>query len=151
MLVKITLFTKTHRMKKSNATICKNILPTHLSTLILGCETLLNICSNYIIKNQDSLNSMYKTKSKQLWDLINSNQFEGEDKKIICSVMAEVSRKQKLLRLVDCEDVPASVLYEEYGESDIFLKENHVYDIVNGEPLVISNELKRSVSNFVSC
>lgn len=121
-----------------------------MSKLILECENLLDICSTYVVKNQDLLNTMYKTKSKLLWDLVNSNRYEGEDKNILYSVMADVNRKQKLLRLVDCEDIPASVLYEEYGESDIFLKENHVYHIVNEDPFVISDELKNSVSNFVN-
>nr|XP_022911943.1 uncharacterized protein LOC111422902 [Onthophagus taurus] len=113
------------------------------------CKALLDICSEYVIKNQNKLKKLYKTKKEFVWSLVNSNKYENEDLVLLYDVIEDLNKKEKFIRMIDSEDVCFEVLMEEYGESDVLLKERQIYETVTEDPFEITDDLREAVSSFV--
>lgn len=112
-------------------------------------KALLDICAEFVIKNQNYLRQYYNDKKEKVWKMVNSNKYNQNELCLLYEILKDLNKKAKLMRMIDNEETCLEVLFEEYGSSDVFLKEKHLYQIVNDDPFVISDELKDAVINFV--
>lgn len=54
------------------------------------------------------------------------------------------------MRSIDNEEMSEEIIREEYGNSDVFLKEQHINEYVIANPFIISDVLKDSIKEFVA-
>lgn len=77
--------------------------------------TLQDITAKYVIKNQQHLKIMYKSKLSKAWKLINSNTIDESEHLQKCyRTVEDLNKKTKLLRCIENNNVT----------DDLFLQEN---------------------------
>lgn len=81
--------------------------------------------------------------------MVNSNKYNQSELCLLYDMLKDLNKKAKLMRMIDNEETCQEVLFEEYGNSDVFLKEKHLFQVVNEDPFIVSDELKEAVINFV--
>ncbi|CAH2015788.1 unnamed protein product [Acanthoscelides obtectus] len=113
-------------------------------------KTLLDITANYVIRNQQQLNNFYKSRLKHAWRMINSDKYSGDTLNQCYNAVKDLNKKTKLLRCIENDNITIDILMEEYGNSDIFLREQHM--LPDYDPFEISEESMEIIRNFVeSC
>lgn len=116
---------------------------------ISDIKPLLDICAEFVIKNQNYLKQYYKEKKEKVWTMVNSNKYDQNELCLLYGILKDLNKKGKLMRMIDNEETCQEVLFEEYGNSDVFLKEKHLFKSINDDPFIVSEELKEAVINFI--
>ncbi|GJQ79131.1 hypothetical protein Trydic_g5384 [Trypoxylus dichotomus] len=112
-------------------------------------KPLLDICAEYIIKNQNYLKQYYRDKKEKAWKMVNTNKYNSNELCLLYEILKDLNKKAKLMRMIDNEEICQEVLIEEYGSSDVFIKEKHLFQSVNDDPFIVSDELQAAIINFV--
>ncbi|XP_030760564.1 uncharacterized protein LOC115885716 [Sitophilus oryzae] len=100
-------------------------------TLDIDLPSLLDLTADAVIKNHKKLKTCYQRKFDKAWKYIKSNLFTGDSLEKCYETLRDLNKKRKLLRDIENDNITDAVVAELYGDTDIFLKEKHVYDIVN--------------------
>nr|CAI5833626.1 unnamed protein product [Callosobruchus analis] len=110
-------------------------------------KPLLDIVANYVVRNEQKLKQIYKSRLKQAWRMINSNVYSGDVLNQCYSAVKDLNKKTKLLRCIENDNITEDILMEEYGNSEIFLKE---YNMPKFDPFDVSDECMTIINNFVA-
>ncbi|KAK4885468.1 hypothetical protein RN001_001739 [Aquatica leii] len=96
------------------------------------CKTLLEISSEYVISNLHNLYEIYQNKNDLAWKKLSNNEYVGENQDTCYRTIKDINNKTHLLRMIDNGYVPVEILFEQFGESQVFLKtlplENKIAD-----------------------
>lgn len=90
---------------------------------------------------------MYKKKQSKAWQLINGDVFTGFRLKECYNVVKDLNKKTKWLREIESDSISTDILMEEYKNSDILLKESHVFDEVTRDPFILSPHFETELFN----
>lgn len=82
--------------------------------------------------------------------MIYSNSYKGEALQKCYNVLNDLNKKSKVLRMIEDENITEDIYFEEFKNSDIYLKEKHTQHIVTNDPFQITNELENSVTDFLN-
>lgn len=81
--------------------------------------SLLDLTAFYVIKHQQRLTSLYKSKLGQAWKLINSNSIKEDDLKKCYTAVEDLNKKTKLLRCIENDKLTDDLFLT---ESSMFIK-----------------------------
>lgn len=115
----------------------------------LKCKKLVDICAEYVINNQNFLQKFYNTKKDTVWRIVNKNLCRGNDLQKCYDVIKDLNKKSKWMRSIDNEEISEEIIREEYGNSEIFLKEQHLSEYVIANPFIVSDVLKDAIKEFI--
>lgn len=91
---------------------------------------LVDVCARYIFANMEGLKKMYKDKNTSVWKLIYSCK-NNENLLRQCYTTVEYLNKQrKILRMIEDHEIPLDVFEEEYRNSEVLLKQNHLFNVL---------------------
>lgn len=113
-------------------------------------KSLLDIAATFVLKNEQKLKRMYNNKRNLTWKMIYSNSYKGEALQKCYNVLNDLNKKSKVLRMIEDENITEDIYFEEFKNSDIYLKEKHTQHIVTNDPFQITNELENSVTDFLN-
>lgn len=111
---------------------------------------MLDICAEYVITNQNFLEKYYKVRKEKVWNIVNSNSCDGDDLLKCYELIKDLNKKAKWIRSLDDEDTLHEVITEQYKDSDVFLKELHLFTKEEEDPFVLSEKLENAIENFCS-
>ncbi|XP_044263747.1 uncharacterized protein LOC123010728 [Tribolium madens] len=112
-------------------------------------KSLLDICATYVVQNEFSLKGMYRKKQSNAWRLINANVFLGPKLKQCYNVVKDLNKKMRWLREIESDNISTDTLMEEYKTSDVFLKENHIYEALQKDPFELSEECEAAIESLL--
>ncbi|VEN61623.1 unnamed protein product [Callosobruchus maculatus] len=110
-------------------------------------KPLLDITATYVVRNEQKLKQIYKSRLKQAWKMINSNLYSGDVLNQCYNAVKDLNKKTKLLRCIENDNITEDILMEEYGNSEIFLRE---YNMPKYDPFEVSEECMTIINNFVA-
>lgn len=111
-------------------------------------KRLLDICATYVVRNENALKEMYKRQQIRAWRLINDEALLESELKQCYDVVKDLNKKMKWLREIESENITCQLLMEEYKNSDIFLKENHMFHVLEKDPFELSEECERAIKTL---
>lgn len=119
--------------------------------ILVVCKKLVDICAEYVFLNESELKKTYANKHTQAWEAINGT-LEKDNLKQCYEVVKDINKKRKWLRMFEDEDITIEVFNEEYGNSEILLKQAHVFNTNEDDedPLRVSDRLQDAVLNFIN-
>lgn len=103
-------------------------------------HSLLDLTAMSVISNCAMLKNAYKRKFDRAWNLINTNQYQGTQLQQCYETLRDLNKKRKLLRDIENDNITIEVVTDLYKDVDIFLKEKHVYEIVNADLLEYASD-----------
>lgn len=112
------------------------------------CQNLLDVCAEYVIKNQAELQKYYKNLKHMAWKIVYENNCDGDELNQCYEVLRDVNKKEKWLRAADNEDFTHEILADEYGSSDIFMSETYM-DNNKKDPFLITASLKDAITFYI--
>lgn len=133
--------------KKAKLTKPKN-KNNKLTEDTLKCKTLLDLCAEYVISNQNQLEKFYKNQKQKVWNLLNGNVCNGDDLMKCYDLLKDLNKKSKWIRSIDDEDALGEIIQEEYKDSDIFLKEQHLTNRDEDDPFILSDKIQAAIDNL---
>lgn len=77
--------------------------------------------------------------------MINSDTIQGETLQKCYNAVHDLNKKTKFLRCIENDNITEDILMEEYGESEIFFKNQ----LPLRDPFVLSDEISDALKNFV--
>lgn len=95
------------------------------------------------------MNKYYTTKSNKVWKLINRNNYDKEILKQCYSYIRDINKKRDWLRMIDSGYISVDAVKEIYSDTEIFLRERHLHNLVNEDAFKVSNELISVVDNYL--
>ncbi|KAL1497864.1 hypothetical protein ABEB36_008751 [Hypothenemus hampei] len=98
---------------------------------IRSVQSLLDLTAVSVIRNSNKLKKTYQKKFEKAWKLIKSNQYNGTYLHQCYETLRDLNKKRKLLRDIENNNITEAVMAEMHQDVDIFLKEKHVYNVVN--------------------
>lgn len=104
---------------------------------------------DFVISNFDDLNKHYTSKSEEVWKLINQNNYDKAILKQCYSYIRDINKKRDWLRMIDLGYISVDAVKEIYGDTEIFLRERHLHNLVNQDAFQVSNELIGVVDNYL--
>lgn len=109
---------------------------------------LVDICARYIFSNIEGIKKMYQDKNTSVWEMIYNS--ENNDKVLQqCYTTIEYLNKQrKLLRMIEDNEVSLEVFEEDYGNSEVFLRQNHSLNVLEGSLFESSDLLVDAITKF---
>lgn len=116
---------------------------------VINCKSLLDLCTQYIVKNQYDLQKTYKKMKDMAWKMVYDNVFKGNELNMCYDVIRDMNKKEKWLRAIENEDITHEILAEVYGESDIFIQERNLAEYLNEDPFVVSPILANALTFYV--
>lgn len=87
--------------------------------------SLQDIAANYVIKHQQRLKLMYKSKLAQAWKLINSNLTNEDHLKKCYKTVQDLNKKAKLLRCIENDNLCDDLFLQ---DNDFLLKNNNIFE-----------------------
>ncbi|XP_017785334.1 PREDICTED: uncharacterized protein LOC108568640 [Nicrophorus vespilloides] len=115
----------------------------------IECKKLLDICVEYLIKNKTRLNQDYLTMKSKVWNMVNSNSYDGVVQEQLYTVIRDLNRKIKWMRLLDSDEVSEELLTEEYGSSEVFVKEKHMDGALSEGAYSMSDNLRTAILGYI--
>nr|CAH7760916.1 unnamed protein product [Callosobruchus chinensis] len=112
-----------------------------------SAKPLLDITANYVVRNEQRLKHIYKSRLKQAWKMINSNLYSGDKLNKCYNAVKDLNKKTKLLRCIENDNITEDILMEEYENSEVFLRE---YNVPKYDPFEVSEEFMTMINNFVA-
>lgn len=113
------------------------------------CKKLLDICAEYVVQNQIKLEKYYKKRKDNVWNVVNSNLYQGDDLIKCYDVIKDLNKKTKWIRSIDDDDTLEEIINEEYKDSSkIFLMERHVTYNFDKDPFVLSDKIERAIDEL---
>lgn len=113
-------------------------------------QTLLDLTAVSVIQNQHKLKRFYQRKFEKAWKLVNSNRCKGEALQQCYQTLRDLNKKRKLLRDIENDNITDEVMAELYQDTDIFLKEKHVYEVVNMDMYEYAMKISAKTLNNVN-
>ncbi|XP_076265374.1 uncharacterized protein LOC143199436 [Rhynchophorus ferrugineus] len=111
-------------------------------------QSLLDLSASTVIKNHKKLKKCYQKKFDKAWSFICSETFTGEALEQCYETLRDLNKKRKLLRDIENDNITESVVADLYQDVDIFLKEKHVYHLINKDLFqFINNQFNKSSSS----
>lgn len=114
-----------------------------------SCNKLVDMCAKFVLEHENSLKKMYEHKNSDVWKYIDEHNVNSQEIDICYNIIKDTNKKRKWLRMMDNEETMAEVFEEEYGESDVFVKERHLFEFVNTEPYQFTDALDKAVFEYV--
>lgn len=105
--------------------------------------TLQDITAHYVIKHQQRLKFIYKSKLGQAWKLINSNSVNEEELKKCYRIVEDLNKKSKLLRCIENDSIT----------DDLFLNDNEILlrdALLDKDPFEMSPDIVTRLENFLN-
>lgn len=90
---------------------------------------LVDVCARYIFANMEVLKKMYQDKNTSVWKLIYSCENNEAFLRQCYTTVEYLNKQRKLLRMIEDHEIPLDVFEEEYGNSEIFLKQSHMLKV----------------------
>lgn len=112
------------------------------------CGRLVDICAKYIFANMGSLKKMYEDQNNYMWKLIHSCDNDSTLLRQCYKMVEYLNKKRKLLRMIEDDEISLDVFQEEYGNSEVFLKQNHFVNGLEGDLLETSDVLSDAIGRF---
>ncbi|XP_066253300.1 uncharacterized protein [Euwallacea similis] len=94
-------------------------------------SSLLDLAAVAVVKNHSKLKKTYQRKFDKAWKVVNSNKCRGALLEQCYETLRDLNKKRKLLRDIENDNITEEVVADLYQDVDIFLKEKHVYEVVN--------------------
>ncbi|XP_066140246.1 uncharacterized protein [Euwallacea fornicatus] len=94
-------------------------------------SSLLDLAAVTVVRNHSELKKTYQRKFEEAWTMVNSDQCGGALLEQCYETLRDLNRKRKLLRDIENDNITEEVVADLYQDVDIFLREKHVYEVVN--------------------
>lgn len=104
--------------------------------------TLQDIAAHYVIKHQQRLKFIYKSKLGQAWKLIRSNSVNEEELKKCYRIVEDLNKKTKLLRCIENDNITDDLFLE---DKDILLRDV----LLDRDPFEMPLDILKCLENFL--
>lgn len=82
--------------------------------------------------------------------MIYSNCYKGDDLKQCYNFVDDLNRKSKVIRMIEDDNITEDIFFEEYRNSDVYIKEKHMEEILNRDPFEMTKEVRDKMLQCVN-